>query len=110
MSNNVDNLARAPQPEAWQLDKKVSVGVILSLIIHTFAVIWFLASMNSGIESLQNGYQKLESRVSALNTKFDNMFTKDEVLRLHDYSMDRIGNLDDRVRDLEKEMFRRDDK
>tara|TARA_R110000868_G_scaffold4057_1_gene24779 strand:+ start:649 stop:924 length:276 start_codon:yes stop_codon:yes gene_type:complete len=50
----------------WHLSKTVPVSFILAIIGQTLALVWFVASMNSGIENNLRDLDRHEMRIAVL--------------------------------------------
>lgn len=50
----------------WHLSKTVPVSFILAIIGQTLALVWFVASMNSGIENNLRDIDRHEMRIAVL--------------------------------------------
>ncbi len=55
------------QNEAWHLDKKVPVAIILVLVGQFLGGLWFLAKLDSKIEEQANRIAKTEAQVSIID-------------------------------------------
>ena len=100
--NDVDDLGRVSlDDKRWKIDRNISVGVIVSLVLHTFGLVWFLANLNAGMINLKETNKTMDQRITLINSKLDKMITYDETVRLFNLTNDRIDKLDSRVRDIE---------
>ena len=52
--------------ESWHLSKSVPISFILAIIMQTVALVWFVASMNSGIQTNANDIVRHDTRLKAL--------------------------------------------
>ena len=75
----------APRPDQtdWHLDKKISIGIILSLMANFFAGSWFASKLDSRVGSLEdatkNSTQVFE-RMIRVETQLEGL--KDTVNRI----------------------------
>ena len=77
----------------------INISVILTLIVHTFGLVWFFANLSASVANLQETHKSLSNRVENI---VNAQMSKEEILRLHDYHLDRIEKLEMRMRDLER--------
>lgn len=77
----------------------LSVSVILTLVVHTIGLVWFFADLSANVTTLHESHKSLQQKVEALNNR---QMSKEEILRLHDYQIDRVEKLEYRLRDIER--------
>jgi hypothetical protein len=53
--------------EPWHLSKTVPVTLVFAIAMQTVALIWFVASLNSSVDSNRTSIIKLESRTETLS-------------------------------------------
>ena len=51
--------------EPWHLSKSVPISFILAIIMQTVALVWFVASMNSGIQINASDIVRHDTRLKA---------------------------------------------
>lgn len=54
--------------EQWHLSKSVPISFILAIIAQTVALVWFVASLNNGIENNSRDIVRHEIRIETLET------------------------------------------
>lgn len=52
--------------EQWHLSKSVPISFILAIIAQTVALVWFVASLNNGIENNSRDIVRHEARIDTL--------------------------------------------
>ena len=54
--------------EQWHLSKSVPISFILAIIAQTVALVWFVASLNNGVENNSRDIVRHETRIETLET------------------------------------------
>lgn len=54
--------------EQWHLSKSVPISFILAIIAQTVALVWFVASLNNGIENNSRDIVRHETRIETLES------------------------------------------
>lgn len=54
--------------EPWHLSRSVPISFIVAIICQTGALVWFVASMNSGIETNAREIVRHDTRLQTLET------------------------------------------
>jgi Tfp pilus assembly protein PilO len=51
----------------WHLDKRVPIALLLAILLQAGGWIWWAASLNSRVDTVEDSIVRLESRNEALN-------------------------------------------
>lgn len=54
------------EDNSWHLSKSIPLTFVLAIVGQTFALVWFVASLNSSIESNTRDIMRHEARMEAL--------------------------------------------
>ena len=68
--------------EAWHLDKKVPLGLILGLALNAFSLIWFASKLDSRVTTLELRDAVTTSELAKMKENADG--AKDRLIRLED--------------------------
>jgi Tfp pilus assembly protein PilO len=58
-------MEEAPKKEAWHLDRKVPVAIILMMLCQCLAMVWYVATTKANLEYVQGDHQR---RIVAMET------------------------------------------
>jgi hypothetical protein len=64
------------QPEPWHLDKKVPLALIVTLVLQTFAAVWWASGLSqrvASLEALTANSQDMLERTVRIETRVDGM-------------------------------------
>ena len=77
---------KAHRPRHWGIEKQVSVGFIISLILQTIAAVWWTAKLESRVEIMESYVQqhqgdadkliRIEERIQYLSERISDMIEK----------------------------------
>lgn len=75
--------------ENWHLDKKVPIAIILAIVVQTSGLIWWAATLNSRVSSLEarDSTQQtlIDSRAKLADDRWENfMRERDRMARLEE--------------------------
>jgi len=56
-------------PEPWHLNKSVPLTLVFAIVMQTVALVWFISSLNSAVESNKFAIVKLESKTETLEDR-----------------------------------------
>jgi peptidoglycan hydrolase CwlO-like protein len=109
---DLEAAAHGEHDNAWGIDKKIPVALILVVIFQTVAITWGAATLSSDVRNGLVKIDKLEENLEKFVEKSDLKFATraavddfiDDERREIDYIKDEIQRLDARVRDLEKNL------
>jgi len=68
--------------EAWHLDKKVPISLILGLALNAFSLIWFASKLDSRVTTIELHDVATQAELSKLKDNADG--AKDRLIRLED--------------------------
>ena len=54
--------------EEWHLSKSIPLTFVLAILAQTVALVWFVSSLNSAIESNTRDLMRHEARINTLET------------------------------------------
>lgn len=54
--------------EPWHLSRSVPISFIFAILLQTIALVWFVASMNTNIETNSKDIIRHETRITQLET------------------------------------------
>jgi glutathione S-transferase len=91
----------APAAEAWHLDKKVPIGLLIGLLIQVLWFSWWASSLNSSLQAVIEKSQYHDVQISALNTGREQNSSRITALETRgqttDAKLDRIEDKLDRL-------------
>ena len=67
--------------EQWHLDKKVPLAMIIAIAIQTAGAVWFMAKMDSRIQSLEDSEKRAEVRFGVINSDRDRLVRVEEQVK-----------------------------
>lgn len=93
-------MAEAAVASHWTIDKRIPVAALLTVIVQTGVMIWWAASVEARVNSLEQGQDKsVISRLVAVETKLDvatiNFGVSHQMLESLDSKMDQVLMRDD---------------
>ncbi len=68
--------------EAWHLDKKVPIALIITIVAQIIATVWMASKLDSRIETLERSDTRHERQLETLNTEREG--AKDRLVRLEE--------------------------
>lgn len=98
--------------DAWGIDKKIPVALILVVIFQTVAITWGAATLSSDVRNGLENIDKIEQTIKHHVEKADTKYATKLAVGVHladdrreiDNIKHEIERLDARVRDLEKNL------
>lgn len=82
--------------ENWHLDKRVPITLVVTIVLQTFAVGWFISSINSRVESIESKTLRLETVFDLRRTIVDRNTVKVAVIQ------ESLSNIEESLRRIEK--------
>ena len=86
-----------PSESYWHLDRRIPVALIVTIVLQTMAIVWWAASMNERLSSLEdrvNGMHDFGPRIIRLEEKQDGIRQRldriDRNLRRVDAKLERL--------------------
>ena len=90
----VERVIEKQQGNKWVLDKKIPIGFLLGLVIHTGAIVWYASKMDSRIEKAE---EKIVAQQGELVKRGDWMAsTNDRMVRMETT----LSNVNDVLKDV----------
>lgn len=94
---------KAPDAEAWHLDRRVPIALIVTLAVQTAGMVWWAASLSSRVDEQSRRVVALESSRDASAALMAGLRSDTAVLRAESEAMrrqlDRIERMLDRRAD-----------
>lgn len=86
-----------PSSQSWQLDRRVPVAMILTLIIQTGTAIWFISNMNSRIDANTEAIRAMGNHSDRIILLESHIQFQTETMRRLEVKIDRLDQrLDER--------------
>lgn len=88
---------------------KISIGLVIAIIVQAFGIIWYVAQLDSTVESLNSTVTQLQEEattidIAVLNTDVDNIKDKIEMMdAMHSERFDST-DLESAVKEIEDEL------
>jgi len=57
------------KPEPWHLNKSVPLTLVFAIVMQTIALVWFISSLNSAVDSNKFAIVKLQSKTETLEER-----------------------------------------
>ena len=92
-----------PPREPWHLDRRVPIALIVTILMQTASVVWFLAQMDSRVAILERDEARIEV-VARANSKAINSLTTRMAVQQEKLSaiLSTVERIDRRLADAER--------
>jgi Tfp pilus assembly protein PilO len=54
--------------EPWHLDRRVPVAMIIAILVQTFGIVWWAATIGAEVEQLKSNDARQDSRIEAIQS------------------------------------------
>lgn len=90
----------------WGIDKKIPIALIFVVALQTLGFTWGAATLSSEVKNNSRDMQKLEQKVEKIAVKLDALQPKSDSLREHTRFDKEFEDIEDRVLDVERKIFK----